>query len=121
MGLNGVIPRRDPDEKAEYKKSSVEEIYEAKALRIRPHHLMCMSCFYGRIKLRGEELAPITPDNLYEAIVAIQRNPEISVTLIPGPCMICTPCGHLHPPTNLCIRRSGNICPIPGPSNDAKS
>lgn len=107
LGLHAIVAWRTTEEMQWVKEKSAAAVTGADALQIRPHHLMCMSCFYGRIRLRGEELAPIAPDNLYEAIVAIQRNPEICVTLIPGPCMICTPCGHLHPPTNLCISGHG--------------
>ncbi len=58
-------------------------------LDVRPYQLMCMSCFYGA---RTDELAPIQEDNLFEAIDAIQQNPDIPVTLIRGTCMICPPC-----------------------------
>jgi hypothetical protein len=100
LGLNAVIPRRDEQEKAEFKKTSVAEIYRAKTLRIRPHHLMCMSCFYGA---RMEKLGPIKEDNLFEPIDAIHKNPDIPVTLVAGCCMICPPCSRYDPKTNLCL------------------
>jgi hypothetical protein len=100
MGIGAVIPPRDAEEKAEFKKSSAAAIYEAKTLRIRPHHLMCMSCFYGA---RMDELAPIQEDNLFEAIDAIQQNPDVPVTLIRGTCMICPPCSRYDPETGLCL------------------
>jgi len=103
MGLGAILSWRTRDEMRRAKETSAESILQADRLRIRPHHLMCMSCFYGRALNRGEEPKPIEPDNLYEAIAAIHRNPEIPITLIPGPCMICPPCDHLHPETNLCI------------------
>ena len=100
LGIKAIIPPRDEQEKAEFKKTSVAEIYEAKTLRIRPHHLMCMSCFYGA---RMEKLAPIKEDNLFEAIDVIHKNPEIPVTLIRGTCMICPPCSHYEAETKLCL------------------
>ncbi|NUQ61529.1 MAG: hypothetical protein HUU20_03510 [Pirellulales bacterium] len=99
-GLQAIIPPRDAKEKADSKKTSVASIYEAKALQIRPHHLMCMSCFFGG---RIDNLAPIQEDNLFEAIDVIQKNPEIPVTLIRGTCMICPPCSHYESKTGLCL------------------
>jgi hypothetical protein len=100
LGINAIIPPRDAREKAEFKRTSVSAIYQAKTLRIRPHHLMCMSCFYGA---RMEKLAPIKEDNLFEAIDAIHKHPNIPVTLVAGCCMICPPCSHYDPKTNFCL------------------
>ena len=99
-GLTAVIPPRDEEEKARFKKTSADAVYEAKTLQIRPHHLMCMSCFYGG---RMDNLAPIKEDNLFEAIDAIHKNPEIPVTLVPGCCMICPPCSRYEPKSGLCL------------------
>jgi hypothetical protein len=100
MGIGAVIPPRDAEEKAKVKKTSVAAVYEADTLRIRPHHLMCMSCFYGA---RMEKLAPIQEDNLFEAIDAIHKNPKIPVTLVRGTCMICPPCSRYEAETTLCL------------------
>ena len=99
LGINALVPPRDPQEKAQYKQTSSAAIYRATALRIRPHHLLCMSCFHGG----KDTLAPIEEDNLFEAIDAIQKQPDIPVTLIAGVCMICPPCGKYDPANKLCI------------------
>jgi len=99
-GIKAIISPRDEEEKAGFKKSSVAAIYQAKTLQIRPHHLMCMSCFYGG---RMEKLAPIKEDNLFEAIDAIHKNPDIPVTLIRGTCMICPPCSRYDSKTKMCL------------------
>ncbi len=99
LGLKAIIPPRDSGEKARVKGASAAEVLAAGSLRIRPHHLMCMTCFHGG----KETLAPIQEDNLFEAIEAIRKNPDIPVTLIPGCCMICTPCSLFNPKTGLCI------------------
>jgi hypothetical protein len=99
LGINAIIPPRNPQEKAEYKKTSAAAIYEAPALRIRPHHLLCMSCFHGG----KDKLAPIAEDNLFEAIDVIQKRPDVPVTLIAGVCMICPPCGKYDPVNKLCV------------------
>lgn len=100
LGIQAIIPPRDAREKADFKRSSAATIYQAKTLRIRPHHLMCMSCFYGA---RMNQLAPIEEDNLFEAIDAMQKAPEIPVMLIRGTCMICPPCSHYDSKTGLCL------------------
>ena len=100
MGAGVVIPRRDQQEKSAFKKTSAEKLYQAKTLHIRPHHLMCMSCFFGE---RMENLAPIQEDNLFEAIDVIHKNPDIPVTLVRGTCMICPPCSQYDSKTGFCL------------------
>ena len=102
-GVNAVIPPRGEEEKEKAKKKTVKDIYKAKTLFIRPHHLMCMTCFHGGKK----KLAPIKEDNLFEAIDIIQKNSNIPITLIPGCCMICPPCSRYEPETNLCVGAIG--------------
>ena len=99
MGLKAIIAPRDSQEMAQVKKTSAAAIYQAPVLRIRPHHLLCMSCFHGG----KEKLAPIAADNLFEAIDVIQKNPDIPVTLIAGVCMICPPCASYDPANKLCL------------------
>lgn len=99
LGLKAILPPRDKQEKAAAKKASAAAIAQATVLRIRPHHLMCMSCFFGG----REKLAPIQEDNLFEAIDAIHKNPDIPITLVSGCCMICPPCSAYEPSTNLCL------------------
>ncbi|HPM79863.1 MAG TPA: hypothetical protein PLF81_04160 [Candidatus Anammoximicrobium sp.] len=99
LGIHAIIPPRDPAEKAQYKKTTAAAVYQAKTLQIRPHHLLCMSCFHGG----KDKLAPISEDNLFEAIDAIQKQPDIPVTLIAGVCMICPPCGKYDPVNKLCV------------------
>lgn len=99
IGRTAVIPARCADEKARAKKNSVREIYRAKILKIRPHHLLCMTCFHGG----KTNLAPIQEDNLFEVIDVMQKNPAIRVKLVAGPCIICPPCSAYNPKQNLCF------------------
>lgn len=57
--------------------------------------------FYGRMK----ELVSIKADDLFEAINAIYKDPNIPVRLMPGCCMICPPSPHYDPQTNLSVLR----------------
>jgi hypothetical protein len=99
MGVGAVIPPRNAGEKAQVKTESCKRMYEAGMLEIRPHHLMCMSCFHGG----RDKIAPIQEDNLFEAIDIIRKNPRIPVRLVPGPCMVCPPCSKYQASTNWCI------------------
>lgn len=103
LGVDAIIPPRLAEEKAAVKKASVQAMYDADVLQIRPHHLMCMTCFHhGR-----ECLEPIEEDNLFEAIDIMQKKPDIPVKLIAGCCMICPPCSKYDPKTGLCIGALG--------------
>ena len=100
-GIEALIPGRPADEKDAAKRQSAAACLACDRLRIRPHHLLCMTCFHdGR---PADQLAPIPEDNLCECILAMQRNPVIPVELIHGPCMICPPCSLYHAATNLCV------------------
>ena len=48
-------------------------------------------------------ISPIEEDNLFEAIDSIQKNPDVPVKLVPGPCMICPPCSKYDPASDLCV------------------
>lgn len=97
-----LIPARSAREKAAAKRSTAAAIYRAKELNIRPHHLMCMACFYSR-----QKFAPIAEDNLFEALDVMRKNPAIPVTLIRGCCMICPPCSAYDRATGLCTGAHG--------------
>ena len=102
-GLGAIVPLRTYEEKTRVKAESARRVLEAEHLHIRPHHTMCMSCFYGRQMERDGKLSAIEEDNLYEAIMVIQRNPDVPVTLVEGPCMICPPCSGYEERGNLCV------------------
>lgn len=102
-GIHSIIPPRSKNEKAISKKESVESMYRAKTLLIRPHHLMCMACFHGREKT----LKPIAEDNLFEAINIIQNDPDMPIVLTRGCCMICPPCSRYDAKAGLCIGANG--------------
>jgi len=103
LGVAALIPPRPQEEKATAKEQSASAMYSADVLHIRPHHLMCMTCFHGG----REHLEPIQEDNLFEAIDILQNNPDMPVKLIAGPCMICPPCSKYDARNNLCIGAIG--------------
>ncbi|MFC1525734.1 hypothetical protein ACFL6X_02865 [Candidatus Latescibacterota bacterium] len=99
LGLGAVVPPRDDGAKAAAKERSAPELYDTVPLQIRPHHLMCMACFHGG----RADLDPIAEDNLFEAIEAVQKSPNLPITLVRGCCMICPPCSQFDPATQLCV------------------
>lgn len=103
LGVAALLPPRSEKEKAAAKLASLAEMRRSARLLIRPHHLLCMTCFH-----KGKtSLSPIVEDNLAEAIEIVQRNPDIPITLIEGPCMICPPCKQYDPKRNLCVGAIG--------------
>ncbi|UCH36621.1 MAG: hypothetical protein JSV65_09780 [Armatimonadota bacterium] len=102
-GAEAIIPLREASEKARVKDASAAAMYEARALRVRPHHLMCMTCFHGG----RDALEPIAEDNLFEAIDACRRDPQMPITLVSGPCDICPPCSDYDAQRNWCAGRIG--------------
>jgi len=104
--LRGLAePLPDPqtkEEGAQAKLASVAEIESSEGLFIRPHHIMCITCFYG-----GGATGPIAADNLWEPIVRMKENPDIPITLVEGDCMVCPPCGGFDPRSGACIRVCG--------------
>lgn len=103
LGIDAIIPRRPREEMQRVKRESVGIMYRADRLEIRPHHLMCMTCFFGA----RYALGPIDEDNLFEAIDIVHKNPEIPVRLVRGCCMICPPCPRFLPASNRCVGGHG--------------
>ncbi len=93
----GIVPLHDPEVMACRKRESVAALEAADRLRIRPHHLLCITCFWGT----GTD-APIAADNLWEPLVRMRDNPDLEVELVEGACMVCPPCHGWDPERNLC-------------------
>jgi hypothetical protein len=94
---DGVIPLRTAEEMECSKQESCAELASADRLRIRPHHLLCIMCFWGTATD-----APIPGDNLWEPLIRMRDNPELEVELVEGACMVCPPCHGWDPERNIC-------------------
>ncbi|MBI3921275.1 MAG: hypothetical protein HY318_07655, partial [Armatimonadetes bacterium] len=99
-----VYSRTDEDRQA-YRERNAEEIAKADRLYVRPHHFMCLSCWYNG----GEGQSPRSNDTLYEIMLRIREKPDIPVTLVEGPCMACDCCDGLHTETGRCVHDCGLI------------
>ncbi|NLF93426.1 MAG: hypothetical protein GX564_06015 [Oligosphaeraceae bacterium] len=98
--LETLLPGRSSAELRRCKRASAAAVSASAHLRIRPHHLLCMSCFTGAC--RAGDYQPIPEDNLYEAVENCRANPEVLIELVSGPCMICFPCVGYDPASGLC-------------------
>lgn len=92
-----IVPLHDPETMACRKAESCAVIESAERLRIRPHHLLCITCFWGT----GTD-APIAADNLWEPLVRMRENPDMEVELVEGACMVCPPCHGWDPERDIC-------------------
>lgn len=104
-GWSAIVYKRGKEEKDEYRRKSEAEIYSGNRLYIRSHHLMCMACSYNG----GNLTEPRPEDTIYEAILRIQREPEVEITLVEGCCSLCDPCDGYDPKTDRCVHGGGLI------------
>ncbi len=105
QGWRTIVYCRSDDERKAYRRRSVTEIAEGENLFIRPHHLMCLSCWYG--STGGTEPRP--NDTIYEILQRIRRDPDVLITLVEGCCMACDCCDGFHPETTRCVHAGGLI------------
>ncbi|MEA3476931.1 MAG: hypothetical protein U9R60_02035, partial [Bacteroidota bacterium] len=60
-GWKAVVYVRSDQEREEYRHRNVEQIENDDGLFVRPHHLMCLSCWYG-----DGELTPLPNNTIFE-------------------------------------------------------
>lgn len=101
-GLQQLPYVQKPEHMAEQKQLSVAELGQMDRIYLRPHHFMCIMCYYG-----GERDLPLEVDNLWELLLKMQEKPEIEVTLIEGACMVCPPCHGFEPKSGTCMAGCG--------------
>lgn len=101
QGCAALVPERSAEERGAVKAESVRVCEGIGRLRIRPHHLLCLTCFHARRP--AEAVLPIPEDNLAECIRRMQGEPDVPVELVHGPCLVCPPCRRYHPESNLCL------------------
>ncbi|MBS7611378.1 hypothetical protein KEJ27_04120 [Candidatus Bathyarchaeota archaeon] len=104
-GIDAIIPPRSREEMRREKERSLEALYSAKEVTIRPHILMCAVCQYG-----GGVRPPYEPDNLPELLeMVLTKKPDIPIKLVRGAdWMICAPCPTRVPELNACVNVAGH-------------
>jgi len=104
-GWTAVVYCRSPEEMAEYRRRNAECLATGDRLYLRPHHLMCLACWYGGT---GGE-SPRPNDTLYEVHQRIRRQPDVPIVLVEGCCQACDCCDGFHPETGRCVHAGGLI------------
>ena len=102
---DALVTPRTEEEMAQEKKKSLEVLYSASVVTIRPHILVCAVCQYGD-GLRP----PYKEDNLPELLdLIINRNPDVLIKMAPGAdWMMCAPCPGRNTKLNCCMHVWGS-------------
>ena len=104
-GWPAVVHSRTKQECDQYRQRNVERINTADRLFVRPHHLMCLSCWYAGDKNQS----PRPNDTLFEIWQRIRREPDVPITLVEGACMACDCYDGFHPGNGRCVHSCGLI------------
>jgi hypothetical protein len=104
-GWMAVVYNRSEQERGEYRQRNADRIKSNKGLFVRPHHLMCLSCWYGD----GKDLTPRSNDTIYEILQRVRSEPDVPITLVEGTCMACDCCDGFNPATGRCVHSCGLI------------
>ncbi len=104
-GWQAVVYCRSDQEREEYRRRNVERIAQGERLYVRPHHLMCLCCWYAG----GEGQSPRPNDTLYEILQRVRAEPDVPIVLVEGCCQACDCCDGFHPETGRCVHSGGLI------------
>ncbi len=105
QGWSAVVHARTKKECQQYRARTVERINAADRLFVRPHHLMCLACWYAG----GRNQSPRPNDTLCEIWQRIRREPDVPITLVEGTCVACDCCDGFHPVNGRCVHSGGLI------------
>ena len=99
-GIDAIVPPRSEADMQRDKQKSLQALYSAKEVRVRPHILLCSICQYA-----GGARPPFKEDNLPELLeLVLKKNPEVPITLVRGAdWMMCAPCPSRVPELNACV------------------
>jgi hypothetical protein len=105
QGWRGIVHARTREEMDESRRLGAQRIVERDRLFIRPHHLMCVACWYA-----GGEGKGLRPnDTIGEIHERLQREPTVPITLVEGTCDVCDCCDGFDPETTRCVHPGGLI------------
>ncbi len=104
-GWSALVYTRSDDERAKSREESARRIRTEPVLRVRPHHLMCMSCWYGATDGRTAR----TNDTLDVVWERISNDPDVEIMLVEGNCEACHCCDGFHPESTRCVHACGLI------------
>lgn len=104
-GWQALVYARSEEEMRAYRERTAAHIARDPRLFIRPHHFMCMACWYAG----GENTSPRPNDLIWELYQRITREPDVEITLVEGCCDACDCCDGFHPETTRCVHACGLI------------
>lgn len=104
-GWQQMVYQRSKEEMDQFRKVNAEHIEKDGKLYVRPHHLMCFSCWYAGGKGQGLR----SNDTLSEIWQRIKRDPDVPVTLVEGTCSACDCCDGFYPDNGRCVHSCGII------------
>ncbi len=102
-GWKEIVFDRPREDMLEARQLSAERIRKDPVLRLRPHHLMCMSCWVGPTGGEGDR----DNDTLDEVYRRICRDPDVEITVVEGNCEACHCCDGFHPESTRCVHAGG--------------
>jgi len=105
QGWQALAYHRSDEEMAQYRKRNAARIESEARLYVRPHHLMCLACWYAG----GKNQTPRPNDTLYEIWCRIRTDPDVPITLVEGCCEACDCCDGYHPESGRCVHSGGLI------------
>ena len=114
-GWSGIGSIRSSDDKRSSRCSSADRIRTDKVLHIRPHHLMCMSCWLGTciVDTRpGDGICLDTSrgrpeDTLDELWKRIKTDRDVEIRLVEGNCEACHCCDGFDASSTRCVHPGG--------------
>jgi hypothetical protein len=105
QGWRGIVHARTREEMDESRRQGAKRVAERDRLFIRPHHLMCVACWYA-----GGEGKGLRPnDTIGEIHERLRREPSVPITLVEGTCDVCDCCDGFDPETTRCVHPGGLI------------
>lgn len=103
-GKCSIIIERKEEELDKEKKKSLEEMFKAEEISVRPHILLCA------VEQYAEGLRPpYGNDNLPEMLQYVIKNPNLKIKLAQAAdWMMCAPCPGRDPGLNACVHTKGH-------------
>ena len=102
-GWKEIVYDRPEQDMSEARRQSIERIRTDKILNVRPHHLMCMSCWVGGTGGEGER-GNDTLDAIWRRIC---DDPNLQIRIVEGNCEACHCCDGFHVESTRCVHAGG--------------
>ncbi len=102
-GWQEIVSHRPESDTSEARRHSIARVQKDEVLNVRPHHLMCMSCWVGSSGGEGER-GNDTLDAIWRRIC---DDPDVQIRLVEGNCEACHCCDGFHAESTRCVHAGG--------------